>query len=69
MGRKKKAGWRDFLQGLTPAERDAILCNLLEWQIDDLGIDSEIRFHEADDDHPAALYWAGSGDSLTEART
>jgi len=73
MARSKKQGadWRAFVRTLTAAQRDGMLTALLQWQLDDLGGDGDVRFRAADPrdpDDPADIYWDSCGDSLVPGR-
>ena len=36
--------WKEYVGGLSPTQRDTLLYSLLEYHLDDLGIDSDVRF-------------------------
>lgn len=62
--------WRDYVAGLTPAERDTMLYALLDFQLD-AGADADIRFTEGEDPEyqgaytvNAQIYWTNTGDNL-----
>lgn len=68
-----KRTWQDYVGGLSVEDRDKLLRVLLTYYIDDIGIDSDIRYRVPDDDpgYPddcseECIFWAGSGESILE---
>lgn len=65
-----KRTWQDYVGGLSVEDRDKLLRVLLTYYIDDIGIDSDIRYRESDDDlddcSEECIFWAGSGESILE---
>jgi len=64
MYRRKKQPWREALAKLTSEQKDLMLHAVLEWQLDQLAGDSDVRFREAEDGDPDDFYWDSCGDSL-----
>lgn len=68
-----KRTWRDYVDDLPVEDRDKLLRVLLTYYIDDIGIDSDIRYSEPADDpsDPSdrsgeCIFWAGSGESILD---
>lgn len=64
--------WRDYVAGLTPAERDYMLYSLLDFELD-AGEDANIRFIEGEDPNyegeftvNTQIYWVATGDNILE---
>lgn len=72
MGRRKKREWYGFLYSLTVEQKTRMLEKILDWQIDELGVDGDIQFREPEYDDtegnpiPPDFYWGSCGDSLLE---
>lgn len=62
----KPTSWRAFVASLTQEQRDKMLIALLSRQIEDFGLDGDVRFREADEDGPADIYWSSCGVSLLD---
>ncbi len=67
--------WKEYVGGLSLTQRDALLYSLLEYHLDDLGIDSDVRFDEGEDPEyqgtytaNADIFWAATGNSLIPPR-
>lgn len=70
--------WEEFVAGLTPAQRDHMLHEVLKWQIEDLGVDGDVKFIAHNDPDGGAgpdgeavsdIFWVTCGESLVPAAT
>ena len=68
--------WEEYVAGLTPAQRDHMLHELLKWRIEDLGVDGDVKFIAHDDPDGGAgpdgeavsdIFWVTCGESLVPA--
>lgn len=64
--------WREYVDGLTDAQRHHILVKILAWQIDELKHDGDIQLRdriypcELEKGSPPCLYWESCGDDLLD---
>lgn len=70
MRQRKIEPWREYLKKLTPEQRDTILVKILQHELDELGMDSYIRYREAsppEEDGSVSeecLFWEGNGENV-----
>lgn len=63
--------WEVYVRGLSDAKREQLLINLLDWQLNEVGRNSDLRFRTTDEDddlgkQPAMIYWEPTGVNLLD---
>lgn len=63
--------WEVYVRGLSDAKREQLLINLLDWQLNELGRNSDLRFKTTYEDEdtrkqPAMIYWEATGVNILD---
>ncbi len=65
--------WQKLIDSLSPDQLKGVLSKILAWQVDELGVDGDVRFHgyevhtPSEPSREADLYWGSCGESLIPA--